>query len=153
MALEYQHLLLAVDGSREAEWAFKKSIEIARRNNAKLNIVHVVESRPFTGVEVYDPSLEEHAFKLGKELLAKYKKEAEQTDIPNVNVILAVGSPKYLITGEIAKQVNADLIICGATGLNAIQRFIIGSVSEHIVRESRCDVLVVRTKEHAKANS
>ena len=37
--------------------------------------------------------------------------------------------------------------MCGASGLNAVERFMIGSVSEAIVRHAPCDVLVVRTEE------
>ena len=37
--------------------------------------------------------------------------------------------------------------MCGATGLNAVERFLIGSVSEHITRHARCDVLVVRSED------
>ena len=37
--------------------------------------------------------------------------------------------------------------MCGATGLNAVERFLIGSVSEHIIRYAKCDVLVVRGDE------
>ncbi|MGF6949449.1 nucleotide-binding universal stress UspA family protein [Neobacillus sp. B4I6] len=48
------------------------------------------------------------------------------------------------ITGDIAKVVKADLIMCGATGLNAVERFLTGSVSEAIVRSAKCDVLVIR---------
>lgn len=48
------------------------------------------------------------------------------------------------IAKEIAKEQNVDLILCGATGLNAVERFIIGSVSEYIIRYAPCDVLVVR---------
>ncbi|HHQ0107144.1 TPA: universal stress protein, partial [Listeria monocytogenes] len=40
----------------------------------------------------------------------------------------------------------ADLIMCGATGLNAVERLLIGSVSEYIIRHSPCDVLVVRNE-------
>jgi len=36
------------------------------------------------------------------------------------------------------------LIIVGATGLNAVERFLIGSVSESVARYSKCDVLIVR---------
>ncbi|RKJ47427.1 universal stress protein, partial [Butyricicoccus sp. 1XD8-22] len=48
---------------------------------------------------------------------------------------------------ELSNVVEADLIVCGATGLNAVERFLIGSVSEAIVRSAKCDVLVVRTPE------
>ncbi|MGK7377340.1 universal stress protein [Planococcus sp. 1R117A] len=153
MTLEYNQLLVAVDGSKEAEWAFKKSIGIAQRNNAALNLVYVVDSRTITSSEVYNPSIEEHTFKVGKDLLEKYKQEAEKAGIQKVNNIIMAGSPKNLISREVARKVNADLIICGASGLNPIERFVLGSVSQHIVRYSPCDVLVVRTEEHAEANA
>ena len=40
---------------------------------------------------------------------------------------------------------NADLIMIGATGLNAVERILIGSVTEYVTRTAICDVLVVRT--------
>ena len=52
---------------------------------------------------------------------------------------------KTVITKEIAKSVEADLIICGATGHTPVARYLIGSVSEAIVRSAKCDVLVIRT--------
>lgn len=48
---------------------------------------------------------------------------------------------------KIAPEVGADLIMSGTSGLNAVERFIVGSVSEAIVRHAPCDVLVVRTEE------
>ncbi|MEK4487236.1 universal stress protein [Psychrobacillus sp. FSL H8-0484] len=52
-----------------------------------------------------------------------------------------------MLTKELSNLVEADLIVCGATGLNAVERFLIGSVTEAIVRSSKCDVLVIRTPE------
>lgn len=95
MANHYQCIVLAVDGSKEAEYAFRKSID---------------------GIE-------------------------------KVKIIVQNGSPRSMITKEIANKVTADLIICGATGLNTVERFLIGSVSEAIVRSANCDVLVIRTPE------
>ena len=54
------------------------------------------------------------------------------------------GSPKIKVPRDIAENFRADLIVCGATGLNAVERFLIGSVSESITRHAKCDVLVVR---------
>src|SRR5690606_18492910 len=75
------------------------------------------------------------------------RKEAEAAGVRSVNILVDYGSPKSMISRELAKKVNADLIICGATGLNTVERFLIGSVSEHIVRSAKCDVLVVRTED------
>jgi len=79
---------------------------------------------------------------------SKRKKEkALATGLENVNILVEYGSPKTMISKDLAKKVHADLIICGATGLNAVERFLIGSVSENIVRSANCDVLVIRTPE------
>ncbi|MDG5471063.1 universal stress protein [Jeotgalibacillus sp. ET6] len=145
MALSYDHILVAVDGSKEAEWAFKKSIDIARRNNATLNLLHVIDTRSFAVVEAYDRSVAKRAQSFAEEMLGEYKAEAERKGVTKINVFVEYGSPKVLVPKEFANKVEADLIICGATGLNAMERFLIGSISEHIVRAAKCDVLVVRT--------
>ena len=65
----------------------------------------------------------------------------------NVETRLELGPTKLLIPKNLANELNVDLIMCGASGLNAVERFMIGSVSEAIVRHAPCDVLVVRTEE------
>ncbi len=148
MSITYKHILVAVDGSKEAEWAFKNSVAIAKRNDATLNLANVIDTRSFAAVEAYDRSIADKAQAFAEELLAGYKKEAEAAGVSKVNVIVDYGSPKSVIAKDLAKKVEADLIICGATGLSTVERFLIGSVSEYIVRAAKCDVLVVRTDEH-----
>lgn len=145
MTLKYSQILVAVDGSKEAEWAFKKSVGIAKRNHATLNLVNIIDTRSFAAIEAYDRSIADRAQKFAEDLLNGYKREAEAGGVVKVNVVVDYGSPKTMISRELAERVSADLIICGATGLNAVERFLIGSVSEHIVRSAKCDVLVVRT--------
>ncbi|MCZ2257978.1 universal stress protein [Sporosarcina sp. G11-34] len=145
MTLQYEQILVAIDGSKESEWAFKKSVGIATRNNATLNLVNIIDTRSYAAVEAYDRSIAERAQKFAEELLGEYKLKAEAKGVTKVNIIVDYGSPKTMISRDLAKRVTADLIICGATGLNAVERFLIGSVSENIVRSAKCDVLVIRT--------
>ncbi|MCD2137101.1 universal stress protein [Salinicoccus halitifaciens] len=145
MSSVYKQILVAIDGSKEAEGAFKKSIGIAERNNATLNLVNVIDTRSFGAIEGYDRSIAHQVYKSAEELLSEYKKEAANAGIENVNIVVDYGSPKVMIPRNIAQKVHADLIVCGATGLNAVERFVMGSVSERIVRSAKCDVLVVRT--------
>jgi nucleotide-binding universal stress UspA family protein len=145
MANHYKSMVVAVDGSKEAEYAFRKSIDVAKRNkDSIINIVNVIDTRSF---EAYDSSIVDRAQQKSEELLNGYKAQAEAEGIKNVKTLVEYGSPKRLITKEIASLVEADLILCGATGLNAVERFIMGSVSEAIVRTAKCDVLVIRTPE------
>lgn len=147
MSLNYKQILVAVDGSKEAEWAFQKSVGIAIRNQATINLVNIIDTRSYSSVEAYDRSIAERAEKFALELLEGYKSEAKAAGVQNVNILVEYGSPKVLIPKELPKKHEIDLIVCGATGLNAMERFLIGSVSEMIVRTAKCDVLVVRTEE------
>ncbi|UOR11927.1 universal stress protein [Halobacillus amylolyticus] len=144
MTFEYKDIVVAVDGSETAEVAFNKAIDIANRNQSKLILSHIVDTRAFSTVEAYDRSLAIRAEKYATELLEDYQKKAEAAGVTNVVIDIDYGSPKVKIAKDVAPKHQADLIICGATGLNVMERFFIGSVSEHIIRYATCDVLVVR---------
>lgn len=146
MTLKYENILVAVDGSKEAESALQKAVEVAKQNDAKLILTHVIDSRTFATVEAYDRTIAERAEHFANELMDNYKKQVEKEDVKEVSIVIDYGSPKVKISRDIAKKHNVDLIVCGATGLNAVERFLIGSVSEHITRYAKCDVLVVRTQ-------
>lgn len=139
----YENIMVAVDGSKEAEAAFNKALNIAKVSGATLHIAHIIDIRRLTTVDPYSVSLAE-AQKHGENLLNKYVDQAKAAGYENVIAILESGSPKRDIPMTIAQKYAIDLILCGATGLNAIDRFLIGSVSEQIVRHAKCDVLVVR---------
>lgn len=144
MTNHYKNILVAVDGSKEAEYAFRKSIDVAKRNvGSTLNIVDILDAR----LEKYDRSVIDDAEEKANELLKNYKEQATSEGLENVNAIIEFGAPKRAIPHEIADKVQADLIMCGASGLNAVERFLIGSVSQSIVRDAKCDVLVIRTPE------
>ena len=100
-------------------------------------------------VEAYDHSIAEKADTLASDLLQEYQKIALAAGVTKVDYEIEFGSPKILIPKEMAKKHKVDLIICGATGMNAVERFFIGSVSEHITRYAPCDVLVVRTEKES----
>lgn len=147
MTLRYSRILVAADGSREAAWAVKKAIDIAIRNHAALYLVYVIHDKALGMIEAYDRTSGAREKNYAKELLAGYREKAVEAGVEQVNVIIEYGSPKVLIPNDLAPGIGADLIVCGATGLNAGERLILGSVSERIVRNAKCDVLVVRRDE------
>ncbi|RDU36306.1 universal stress protein UspA [Neobacillus piezotolerans] len=146
MGTNYQKIMVAVDWSKEAELAFRKALGIADRNQASLLLVHVIDTRTFAIVEAYDQAIADRADQYALDLLEKYRQQALDSGLSDVSFLVEFGSPKLMIPKEIARKHNIDLIICGATGLNAVERFLIGSVSEHISRHAPCDVLVVRSE-------
>lgn len=144
MTTNYSRIVIAVDGSKASEKAFNKAVEIGKRNDASLVLAHIVDSRTFATAEAYDRSLSERAEKYAKDLLNEYVETAKEAGVEKVELVIKYGSPKVVIAKDIAPEVDADLIIVGATGLNAVERFLIGSVSESVARYAKCDVLIVR---------
>jgi nucleotide-binding universal stress UspA family protein len=153
MELDYKTILVAVDGSKDAERAFRKAIQIAKRNDGKLLLAHIIDTRAFATVGIYtyefplvdyDPTIGITYENFARDLMEKYAKEADEAGVKDVNYIIENGSPKELIC-DIANDNKVNLVICGATGLNAVERFLIGSVSEHITRHVKCDVLLVHS--------
>ncbi|PWA11132.1 universal stress protein UspA [Pueribacillus theae] len=145
----YRNVMVAVDGSKEADGAFSRALKIAAADGAKLHIAHVVDTRSLTPMDQYAPyniSITD-AESYGGKLLDEYVEKAKMQGYENVEAVLQSGSPKRDLPITLADKYNTDLIVCGATGLNAVERFLIGSVSEQIVRNAHCDVLVVRDKE------
>jgi len=143
MANHYKNIIVAVDGSKEGEYAFRKSIDVVKRNpESTLHITNIIDNRT-----PYERPVVDHLQKQSEELLINYQSQAKLEGIEHINIISKYGSPRSAISRDLAETVEADLIICGATGHNAVERFLIGSVSEAIVRTANCDVLVIRTPE------
>lgn len=144
MSKTYKTILVAIDGSDASKKAFNKSLTIAKQNEAKLILTHVIDSRAFSTPQAYDKVLIEREKEYVKEFMTEYLEDVAEAGIKDYDKLIEYGSPRVKIAKDIAKRVEADLVICGATGLNAVERFLIGSVSESIVRYAPCDVLVVR---------
>src|SRR5699024_9008138 len=122
MSTGYNKIVIAVDGSKASEKAFKKSLEIAKANKATLILSHIVDTRTFATAEAYDRSLSERAEKYAKDLMNEYVENAKEAGVEDVELVIKYGSPKVVIAKEIAPEHDADLIIVGATGLNAVER-------------------------------
>ncbi|WP_252312466.1 universal stress protein [Sinobaca sp. H24] len=145
MSAIYHTILAAVDGSEEGYYAFRKAVSLAGKEGAELIICTVVDERSYTGIE-YSPAIFAGFEKYAKTLLAEYKTQAQEAGVTKVTTSLEFGSPRVKIPKSAAPKFNVDLIIAGAAGTGAVERLILGSVSEHIVRRASCDVLIVRKK-------
>jgi len=145
MLQQYEHILVAIDGSYESELAFKKAIAVAKRNSAELYLIHIVDTRAFQNVSSFDSAMVEQVTATAKKTMDDYVAQAKAAGLDNVNYSIEYGAPKTIIARDVPKAHNIDLIMIGATGLNAVERLLIGSVTEYVTRNALCDVLVVRT--------
>ena len=142
---EYSKILVPVDGSNEARLAFEKAIEVAKRNRAQVLIAHIIDTRVLQTPTGFEGNFNEEIQRQTENLFQEYRQYAQEHDFNDIDFVLEYGSPKVYISKNIPKDYQIDLIMMGATGLNAVERLFIGSVSEYVLRNASCDVLVVRT--------
>ena len=147
MLQRYKNILVPVDGSYEAELAFKKAIDVANRNgnDTAIHLVHVVDTRAFQNISSFDTAMVEQVTDTAKKTMAGYVEDAKKDGLTNIDYAVEYGAPKVVIAKDLPKEKDIDLIMIGATGLNAVERLLIGSVTEYVTRVADCDVLVVRT--------
>ena len=148
MSASLKDILLATDGSRDAEVALRAAADISERSGAALHVVHVWTDAmpPANPGLVPDDSrcLEEEAAKL----LRRQAWNARAARGRVAREHLREGEPAEEIVA-VAKELNADLVIVGNRGVGRVRRLITGSVSEGVVHRASCPVLVVRGGEGA----
>ena len=150
-------ILLATDGSKEADLAARNATELANKTGSELHLVHVFGITPWyptypegTGIdetELEDPELEED-FQRISEQRARELVDAEVEKIRSDGGTIAQahlregGAPQEIV--GLAEEIGAGLIVMGSRGRGGLRRALMGSVSESVVRHAHCPVMVVR---------
>ena len=150
---DYQNILVGIDGSKQSQLAFQKSVAIAKRDHACLHLLSVVNGEPYPNAITFgisDKGIYDKVIDKMKALLAKMKKQAEEAGVEKIVTSVMVGNDKVALTETYPVDHQIDLILVGATGLNTIGRMIIGSTTAYIVRQAPCDVIVVKTNAENK---
>ncbi len=128
------NLLLATDGKKHSEKAINYAFDYVSLQKATLYIVFVVSPKAEED--------KEKIIKFGMDVLDKLKQKGTQRGL-EVTTMLEAGSPYETILTA-SERIKADAIIVGTSGKTAIDRVLIGSVSEYVVRNARCTVIVVK---------
>lgn len=127
-------VLLATDGKPHSEKAVSYALEYAASRKENLCIVFAVSPK--------SEDDKDRIIKQGMSVLEELKKRGEKENI-KVTTMLEAGNP-YEAVLNAADRVKASVIVVGTSGKTAIDRVLIGSVSEYIVRNSKCTVIVVK---------
>ncbi|MBX3679357.1 universal stress protein [Cognatazoarcus halotolerans] len=145
----YQHILISVDDSHTSGKALEKAIEICKGSAATLEIVHAVDESIFAHIRettLIDKGAALKAVMLeGEETLAKAVKVATDAGLSPKSQLLSSNTLHAAdqVAAHVAKS-DADLLIVGSHGRRGIQRMLLGSVAEKLLRKVEISVLVVR---------
>jgi nucleotide-binding universal stress UspA family protein len=138
-------LLLATDLSEASEAATDEAFELAKRLEASLLVVSVIDPGslllPGGRFRARVDQVRER-----REQQAQGLVERGRADGVEVSFLVWTGDPGDMIVSA-AEAEHVDMVLVGSHGRGPVGRFFLGSVSEHVVRNAPCPVLVVRPRE------
>jgi nucleotide-binding universal stress UspA family protein len=143
MSIFPTRILLATDGSEEAELAARTAADLAGKTGSELDVVHVLVLPPETLHDPFGTDAREEFEKRGRARLDELVGRIEASGGEVGGTLFRVGSPAAEIVAQ-AEEVGAGLVILGSRGLGAMRRALMGSVSDSVVRHAPCPTLVVR---------
>ena len=145
-------VVVGYDFSHSAGAALRRAVTLAAR--APLHVLHVVcvidPKEAIPSIPSYNGIDYMYAARVQEALAAEIQHELDKADVAGcvhffVHARIGTAAGEIL---DLAREVGADLIIVGSTGVTGVERRILGSTSERIVREAWCTVEVARPKKY-----
>ena len=141
----YDRILVPTDGSGGTRRAVDHALELAATHDATVHTVYVVNTASYASFTIEGASWENVGDMLrdeGQQAVAEVERLAEGAGVP-VETRVLDGSPSREIV-RYAEREDCDLIVMGTHGRGGIDRLLLGSVAERVVRSSNIPVLTVR---------
>jgi nucleotide-binding universal stress UspA family protein len=143
----YQRIMVAVDGSDTAERGLREAIGLALEQKAELAIVHVIDIVVVDSGDGFGQTYIENMRELARDTLERARKAAQAAGIEPQVQSPEIVTTAYRVADAIAKAAQewkADLLVVGTHGRRGVNRLLLGSVAERIVRVAPCALLLVR---------
>jgi nucleotide-binding universal stress UspA family protein len=139
-------ILIATDGSEYTKSAVDYGIDLAKNTESKLYTIYVIDTAAFASIpmDAAWESMYELLKQEGDEATKYVAERAENEDL-SIERQTIEGHPAEEII-KFAEKNSINLIVMGTLGKSGLDRFLLGSVAEKVVRNSKIPVLVVRGK-------
>lgn len=141
----FKKILLAIDGSPDAEEATRYARDMAMHNGAQVIVVHAFDPIPAV-LEGSEESrvIAEHTSK-GRQIAEQAVQHLESAGVENITEVLE-GPPSEAIL-KVADVRQPDLIIMGSRGLGNLTGLLLGSVSHRVLADAQVPVMVVKARQ------
>ena len=155
MTLFPTKIVLATDGSEDANQAARTAADLAQKTSSELHVVYVggegFYETPLVDLATLEPTWIAREYPDLISNLERTERELLDNEIEQVQAAGGMVTQAHLRMGEaapeivdLAEEIGAGLIVLGSTGQGGIKRALLGSVSESVVKHAHCPVLVVR---------
>lgn len=144
-------VIVAMDGSPEADTALLKIIEYLNREQTNFYALYVISPSKYATIEGaagYEGistlhEIRDRIISEEKELVTERVKSIGHDRGIDITMLVRLGDPRSEIL-KTADEIGADLIVVGSTGKGLGQRILLGSVSTYIVTHAKVSTMVIR---------
>jgi nucleotide-binding universal stress UspA family protein len=136
----WKNILLATDGSKYSAFATEKAIDFAKSYGGTLTAISVVDVPAELFAEA--PALVDDLVEKAKVYVGKVREKAEDAGVPVQTFVREGESDKAILSR--AMESSIDMIVMGSHGRTGLKRLLMGSVTEKVIGNARCPVLVVK---------
>ncbi|NHN61385.1 MULTISPECIES: universal stress protein [Halorussus] len=146
----YDSILVPVDGSEQSSRALDHAVGHAETYDAAVHLLFVVDVASLPA-EVDAAPVAERLDTYGERIVAGAADRVGAADVDRIETAVVPGVPHQAIL-DYADDNDVDLVVMGTHGRTGLDRYLLGSVTERVVRRSPVPVLAVRTDEAAAAS-
>ncbi|MGM0845698.1 MAG: universal stress protein [Bacillota bacterium] len=137
----FKRLVIAFDGSKHSIRAANYAIEIAKKFNAEIDVIYIVDSSESKkDVLHFDSKLEIE--KSRKDKIRIIEEMLVESEVRN-NIHILHGEVASTII-DFVNETNYDVLFIGSRGLNQMQSFLLGSVSHKVAKHVKCQVMILK---------
>ncbi|MFY4813296.1 universal stress protein [Haloarcula sp. AONF1] len=143
--VSFDDILLPTDGSSGAEAAIEPAGALASVTDATVHLVSVVDTRSL-GVDVGSSVIVDELESVATDAVENTSDRLSEMGVETVETAIAHGVP-YRAIRDAIEEADADLVVIGTHGRTGIDRYLLGSVAEKLVRTSPVPVMTVRASD------
>jgi nucleotide-binding universal stress UspA family protein len=137
----YDEILVPTDGSAAAERAIDHAVDIAETYGARIHAVYVVDAGSYSTLEAGSQVVMEALEDEGEQAVERVRAAAADHGVEVVTDVVAGSAHSSLL--QYAEDNGVDLVVMGTHGRRGLNRYLLGSVTERVVRSSAVPVLTV----------
>ena len=141
----FKNILVPYDGSNFSNRAFRKALDIAKKDGSKITIFTVIEGEysAVMGFSQINPQIIKKQQSAAKKYIYKLESSAKNSNVP-ISVKIKQGTKIVKEIIDFAKLKKFNLIVIGSHGRKGLNKLILGSVSNGVVQQAKCSVMVVK---------
>ncbi|GAB6877761.1 universal stress protein [Halorubrum gandharaense] len=138
----YDEILVPTDGSPASDAAIEHAIDLAAKYDARVHALYVVDGAAYSTLEAGSEIVIEALESEGEEATERVAEAAEEAGVENVTTVTT--GTAYRSISEYVDENDIDMVVMGTHGRKGLDRYLLGSVTERVVRTSEVPVLTVR---------